>query len=578
MPALVCGWLRERKDPRGKYARWILEFEALNYKIISRNGLDHVVPDCLSRASGNMNDKEIQDEEQFFDNHIFMLTGDFQGKDSKDVGSSPKEVLDLEKLKSEQALDDAIVFAITQLKENNEIRKGRYKRFNRVHLKDDMLMRGEQIIVPTSMRFEIVDRVHRSMGHQGAERTREIISRKYLWVGMQGYIEDFCAHCKICQVNKSSRAPKAPLSEFADPPSKPREQVAFDIATLPWASNNYRYFLLIIDMYSRYIEIAPMKDREAPTIKAALLQHWIYRHGKFQTALSDQARNVDESTVRKLCEQLNIEKKHSSSYHPEGDGMAERAIGTVKTTIRCVLQEENVSKYRWPDVLQQVAFLFSASKCSSTGLTPYEVMYGEKPVLPLTIMQSSTEGTTTIKEKEYVEELKAKLEDTWEKVGERIVTEKEKRAKFYNAGKRTKNAVEGDFVYVKNQRRCSSLDPLYLGPYKVIWRREHNVKILVGDSKTQVVHLNNCKVMPKTEIVTVPVDISQPPANEPNIDLEGTYVEAEDVPPIQENNLPAAEPQTMPEELVQDLDVPIAHRRSHRNKAYYRYGEDFVKK
>ena len=77
-----------------------------------------------------MNDKEIQDEEQFFDNHIFMLTGDFQGKDSKDVGSSPKEVLDLEKLKSEQALDDAIVFAITQLKENNEIRKGRYKRFN----------------------------------------------------------------------------------------------------------------------------------------------------------------------------------------------------------------------------------------------------------------------------------------------------------------------------------------------------------------------------------------------------------------------------------------------------------------
>ena len=70
-----------------------------------------------------MNDKQIQNEEQFFDNHIFLLTGDFQRKDSKNVGSSPKEVLDLEKLKSEQALDDAIVFAITQLKKNNEIRQ-----------------------------------------------------------------------------------------------------------------------------------------------------------------------------------------------------------------------------------------------------------------------------------------------------------------------------------------------------------------------------------------------------------------------------------------------------------------------
>ena len=172
----------------------------------------------------------------------------------------------------------------------------------------------------------------------------------------------------------------------------------------------------------------------------------------------------------------------------------------------------------------------------------YEVLYGGKSVLPLTIMQSSTEGTTTIKEKEYVKELKAKLEDTWERVGERIVTEQEKRAKFYNAGKRMKNAVEGDFVYVKNKRRCSLLDPLYLGPYEVIWRRERNVKILVGGSKTQVVHLNNCKVMPKTEIVTVPVDTSQP-VNGPNINSEGTRVEAEDVPPTQENYLPTAVPQ-----------------------------------
>ena len=140
-----------------------------------------------------------------------------------------------------------------------------------------------------------------------------------------------------------------------------------------------------------------------------------------------------------------------------------------------------------------------------------------------------------------------------ERVGERILTEKKKRAKFYNAEKRTKNAVEGDLVYGKNQRRCSLLDLLYLGPYKVIWRREHNVKILVGDSKTEVVHLNKCKV---AEIVTVPVDTSQP-INQPNLDLEGTCVE--DVPPIQENNLPAAEPQALPEELVQDLDVPIAH-------------------
>ena len=63
-------------------------------------------------------------------------------------------------------------------------------------------------------------------------------------------------------------------------------------------------------MYSRYIEIETMKDQERPTIKAALLQRWIYRHEKFQTALSDQARNVNGNTVWKLCEQLNIEQRN----------------------------------------------------------------------------------------------------------------------------------------------------------------------------------------------------------------------------------------------------------------------------
>ena len=398
-------WLRKRKDPRGKYARWILELESLNYEIVSRNGMEHVVPDCLSRVCNAENDAKIIEHEMLEDSKILSIN-------------------DTEKfyqtLKREQLGDDAISFAILQLQENNKISKGRFKRFNRMHLHNGILKRGDQIVVPCSMRNEVVQTIHNSSGHPGIDRTLEMIARKYSWVGMQEYIHDFCTHCKICLENKASREAKAPLSEFVDPPSKPCQQIAFDVATLPWSSNQHRYFLLMIDMYSRYIELRAMKDQEGPTIKQAILQQWIYRHGKFQVALSDQAKNVDGNTIQELCKQLNIEKKHSSPYHPEGDGMAERAIGTVKTMMRCVLQEENVSKYNWPDVLQQVAFLFNASKCCSTGLTPHEVMYGVKPELPLTIMQNSNDKTTPVRKPEYVQELKAKLEKTWSEVGEKI--------------------------------------------------------------------------------------------------------------------------------------------------------------
>ena len=60
--------------------------------------------------------------------------------------------------------------------------------------------------------------------------------------------------------------------------------------------------------------------------------------------------------------------------------------------------------------------------------------------------------------------------------------------------------------------------------------------MIVGENKTQVVYLNNCKIMPKTETVTVSVDTSQP-INEPNIALEEARAEAEVVKSSQVKNL-----------------------------------------
>ena len=194
-----------------------------------------------------------------------------------------------------------------------------------------------------------------------------------------------------------------------------------------------------------------MKDQGALTIKAALLQHWIYRHGKFQTALSDQARNVDGNTVWTA-------QRREERFIPLSAGRRWYGWKSYRNS-----QDNNplcITRRKCHQI--QMAWW---STTSSFPIQCFEMQQHrtyslwsnvwEKPALPLTIMQSSTESTTTIKGREYEEELKAELEHTWERVSERIVAEKEKRAKFYNAGKRAKNADEGDFIYAKNQRRCS---------------------------------------------------------------------------------------------------------------------------
>ena len=187
---------------------------------------------------------------------------------------------------------------------------------------------------------------------------------------------------------------------------KPRSVIAFDVATLPWATNQYRYLLIIVDLFSKYCEAVPLKDQTAPTIEKTLLDSWILRHGRPNIAVSDQAKNVDGQVVTELCQNLGIKKRHSSPYHPEGNGQAERSIQSIKTLIRCVMAEEKLPKYAWPSILQKSAFMHNAAVNNSTKYSPYELMYGTPPILPSLICSPDTEKPEAVSVQSHVEEIK----------------------------------------------------------------------------------------------------------------------------------------------------------------------------
>ena len=273
--------------------------------------------------------------------------------------------------------------------------------------------------------------------------------------------------------------------------------------------------------------------------------------------------------MNNLCNTLNIEKHHSSPYHPEGDGMAERAIGTVKALIRCFLEEKDVSVYKWPDILQQVAFLFNASNFSSTGRSPHEIMSGENLDLPISPMQSSSgEDDIKMRPKEY---LGAKLIQIWHEVSQNIVQQKEKTNAAANKNRKEKSVEAGDFVFIKNERQRHSLDYTYIGPFEVIWRKQQNVKVRMEGNKTKVVHLNNCKVMKNNgmNVIVNPGVVGENEPGEEQLSNTNKPVNNQVEDQIVNGNL-------VNDEIEEELELPIAHRRLPRNKSYNRYGEDFL--
>ena len=167
-------------------------------------------------------------------------------------------------------------------------------------------------------------------------------------------------------------------------PNAPMEFIAIDIAFMPRDSQGYDYFLLIGDLFSKYIEAVPMKDQTSATIVKALLSRWIYVHGTPYFILSDQGSNISGELISSLCNTFGIEKRRSAAYHSQGNGFAERSIRIIKDMLRAALLQRRASQTKWTSVLSELVFALNASFSKATNCVPYNVVFGRSPVFPWT--------------------------------------------------------------------------------------------------------------------------------------------------------------------------------------------------
>ena len=160
------------------------------------------------------------------------------------------------------------------------ITHGRYKNVSRqLRVEYGILTKAGRPVVPASMRKIVVTQLH-SVSHACIDKTYALVKERFYWYGMYNYVKNVVQACQTCtQVKPSVKSPKAPLVPIAPDDDLPMRAVAIDIATLPKTDDGYRYFLLIGDMFSKYLEAVPIKDQTADSVVKAVWQGWVTRHG-----------------------------------------------------------------------------------------------------------------------------------------------------------------------------------------------------------------------------------------------------------------------------------------------------------
>ena len=246
-----------------------------------------------------------------------------------------------------------------------------------------------QLLVPKRLRAMILEAAHDNWGHQGTGRTLAFIKRRCFWPGMSGHVKDHVHGCFKCTVSKAPtptiRPPMRHILAF-----RPLERLAIDFLKLDPGRGNIQDVLVMTDSFTKFALAVPCRDQTAPTVARVLRDHWFAHYGVPTQIHSDQGRNFEGHLVQELCSLFGITKTRTSAYHPQGNGQTERFNRTLCGLIKSL---DRKRRDQWPDLLPHLVFIYNTTPHSVTGFTPYTLMFGREPSVPLDHLLNRTHKT-----------------------------------------------------------------------------------------------------------------------------------------------------------------------------------------
>ena len=191
----------------------------------------------------------------------------------------------------------------------------------------------------------------------------------------------------------------------------PLELVCFDYLTLEPSKGGFGNILVITDQFSKYAVAIPTRNQTAKTTAEAFYNEFIVKYGIPTKMHSDQGANFESHIIKELCELMDIKKSRTTPYHPMGNGCVERYNRTLLNMLGTL---DPSRKPDWKRYVPSLVYAYNCTKHETTKISPFELMFGRKPKLPIdSVIQSALpDGTSAKTTTEYTEDLKERMKNT----------------------------------------------------------------------------------------------------------------------------------------------------------------------
>ena len=302
----------------------------------------------------------------------------------------------------------------------------------------------QQLVVPPRLIDEVLRYSHDNLGHPGRDKTTAFIRDRFFWPGMSQDIENWIKGCKNCLLRKSQTNIRAPLISIET--SEALELVCLDYLSLETSKGGYQNILVITDHFTRYAVAVPTRNQTAKTTADVFFNNFVIHYGFPKRLHSDQGANFESKIIKELCSLCGIEKSRTTPYHPMGNGVTERFNRTLLQMLGTLTVEQ---KQNWKKYVGPMVHAYNSMRQETTGHTPYFLMFGRQPRLPVDMAFDLGQDNTKQPITNYVSDMKERLQKAYDLASKAAKQAQEKQKSYYDLKIRGNNIEVGDRVMVK---------------------------------------------------------------------------------------------------------------------------------
>ena len=240
-------------------------------------------------------------------------------------------------------------------------------------------------VIPDA-RYKVISKCHNTqVGHfkveKTIERVRTYIDKNNLSQKFTGWtnadlrkdVTAFIKKCPCCQKMQVIR-PAVHARPYTTSTWGVFDNLAIDVITgLPESTEGYKNLMVIVDTFSRYIELHPMGSLTAESAAHALRQ-WMSRYGRPLNILTDNASQF-LAEYEATLDALGIENQKIHPYSHEENAIVERANKEVLRHLRDILYDTKVLE-EWTRHIPDIQRIKNSTRVFSTGMTPHELVFG----------------------------------------------------------------------------------------------------------------------------------------------------------------------------------------------------------